>query len=248
MKRLCLFQWPAIACVVTLLALTSPALGSKREPAQRVTNIALLERATAAAVDSMIRGLPSSLKAQVYLRPAVTHDAVWMVESQLGAELRGRGIQVIVSKTVAPTSMDESTQEDTTVVGDTLETIETMVKETEEGPGVMTLEYRITELGLDYPKAWRGHLIGRKQVERLAFVALHGRLIEDSSGALVWSGEGSATARDVVPASELASLEGKGAPWQKGTLPAGKLGGFVEPLVVAAIVAGLVYLFYSNKE
>jgi hypothetical protein len=31
-------------------------------------------------------------------------------------------------------------------------------------------------------------------------------------------------------------------------MPPGRLGGLIEPLVVAAIVGGLVYLFYSNKE
>jgi hypothetical protein len=231
--------------IVTLVALTSVAFGSDAEGSQRVTNTALLEEATSAAVDSMVKGLSSSPGAEVYLRPAVLHDATWMIEDKLGAKLREMGIQVVVSRAVAPAVVPGRLPADTTVMSDIPEIA---MESTEETAETMTLEYRITELGLNYPRVWRGHLIGRKKVERLASVALHARLIEDSSGALVWSGEGSATAKDAVPASELPFLEGEGEPWQKGTLPAGKLVGVVEPLVVAAIVAGLVYLFYSNKE
>jgi hypothetical protein len=245
-RLLCLFQWTTVAGILVLLSLTSAVFGSSAGDAPRVTNMALLEKATSEAVDYLVQGLPSALKAPVYLRPAIQHPAVWMIENELGSELRNRGIQVVVSKSALPPPVSGSALTDTTSAGDSLETAaEAMPEMTVES---ITLEYRITELGINYPRAWRGHLIGRKKVERNASVALHGRLIEDSSGKLLWSGEGSATAGDVVPASELLFLEGDGEPWQKGELPAGKIGGVVEPLVVAAIVAGLVYLFYSNKE
>ncbi len=245
MKRLCLSKWPAIVGIVTLVALATATSASGTGRAERVTNTALIEKAASAAIDSMVQGLTSSTEAPVYLRPAVQHSAAWMVESKLEARLREMGIRVVVSRSVAPPSATAGAQADTLAAGDTLQIEPEAVGQVAE---TMTLEYRITELGMDYPRAWRGFLIGRKKVERLASVALLGRLIEDSSGALVWSGQGSATETDVVPASELPFLEGEGDAWQKGMLPAGKLGGVVEPLVVAAIVAGLVYLFYSNKE
>ncbi|UCF78629.1 MAG: hypothetical protein JSW03_11225 [Candidatus Eiseniibacteriota bacterium] len=252
MKKPCLFQWSAVASLVVLVTLAAAALAGDAGRPQPITNIGLLEKATSLAVDSLVSGIPSSFEAQIYLRPAVQHGAAWMIEDRLGAELREKGIQVIVSKVASPAAASAGSPADTSVLTDTLQTAPVkaeVVPMTPESTGkTMTLEYRITELGVNYTRAWRGLVIGRKKVERLASVALHGRLVEDSSGALVWSGDGSASARDVVPASELSRLEGKGETWQKGTLPAGKLGGVVEPLVVAAIVAGLVYLFYSNKE
>jgi hypothetical protein len=209
-----------------------------------MTNVALMEKAASAAVDSLVQALPFPLRGSVYLRAVTLHDATWMVENLFGGKLREKGVEVMVSSAPPVSAVPDTSKADTTGVRDSLKVSPPPPSET----GTLTLEYRISELSMEYPRAWRPHYVGHKTVERVAVASLYGRLIEGGSGKLLWVGEGSATKRDIVPASELSFLEGKGQNWQKGTLPAGKFGAFVEPFVVAAVVAGLVYLFYSNKE
>jgi hypothetical protein len=246
-KRKCLLQW--LAGVILTTSILCPAVASGRDVPGKglMTNVALMEKATSAAVDSLIRALPSPLRGPVYLRAVTPHDATWMIENLFGGRLREKGVEVIVSAPPPASAVPDTSKADTTAVSDSLTARKVNVAP-QGGTELQTLEYRITELGMEYPRTWRPHHVGRKVVERVAVVSLYGRLIEESSGKLLWVGEGSATNRDVVPASELSFLEGTSKDWQKGTLPAGRLGTFVEPLVVAAIVAGLVYLFYSNKE
>jgi len=205
-----------------------------------------MEKTSTVVADSLIRTMPFPLPGPVYIRPSTTNAANWMIENILARRLKEQGVRVMVSlvpPAPVPVSPDTSAA-DTTVAA----SVPIAEESREMVPGALNLEYRINELNLEYSKVWRPHLIGRKSVERVAVASISGRLVEESSGRLLWVGDGSATRKDVVPASQLPFLEGKNATWQKGTLPAGKGGAIIEPLVVAAIVAGLVYLFYSNKE
>ena len=234
-----------IVVTLSVLALCPVAASGREVPGKGLmTNVALMEKTTSAAVDSLVQLLPFPLRGPVLLGATIPHDAAWMVENFLGGRLREKGVKVVVSAVPPAPAVPDTSEADTTVVSDSLRV--SAAPESEQG--MLNLEYRVTELGMEYPRAWRPHHFGQKRVERVAIVSLYGRLIDQNSGTLVWAGEGRATQRDVVPASKLPLLEGKGPDWQKGTLPAGKLGAIVEPFVVAAIVVGLVYLFYSNKD
>jgi len=234
-----------------MVLILCPALASSQDVTVRglTTNFGLMEKVSTVVVDSLIRTMPLPLLGPVYIRPSATHDANWMIENVFAGRLKEKGVRVVVS-IVSPAPVSPETSEADTAAsrseaqGSVFKMREIPETETE----AQSLEYRINELNLEYSKVWRPHLVGRKSVERVAVASLSARLVEESSGRLSWVGEGSATRKDVVPASQLPFLEGKNATWQKGTLPKGKGGALIEPLIVAAIVAGLVYLFYSNKE
>jgi hypothetical protein len=51
-----------------------------------------------------------------------------------------------------------------------------------------------------------------------------------------------------VPAGKLSVLEGQAYPFTAPTLPQSNPGRILEPIIVSAIVAGLVFLFISNTE
>ncbi|MBN1503712.1 MAG: hypothetical protein JW952_01475 [Candidatus Eisenbacteria bacterium] len=232
----------AAACGVVFLGLAPHAWAAQSE---RVTNMALLEKAISSAVESLVKGMPvSNLNGPVLMTPSGAHEADWMVQNILGARLREEGITIVVG---GPKPAKPAAAEDTSRVADT--TAALAPPETPEPvPIQLVLSHRITELRMEYPRAWRPHLVGRKMVERHAYAALSVRVVDENSGALLWVGESKASERDAVPVSEIVFLEGDGESWEKGQMPAGRLGGLIEPLVVAAIVGGLVYLFYSNKE
>ena len=89
---------------------------------------------------------------------------------------------------------------------------------------------------------------GEKQISRYAAANLHAEL-RDSTGNLVqWSGHGEAARIDEVPKDALAILEGQNYPFTPPTLPAKSTGKILEPIVVTAVIVGLVLLFVSNRS
>jgi hypothetical protein len=238
----------AVTCALLFCGLFSGASGAPAGLVEHPTNAVLLEGTLSRAVETLLKGMPVSVITKpVILVPSVTHEANWMVENLLGGRLREEGVAVVISmfKTPAPEVQPETSPYDTTGAADTVAVAQS---QDEPNEAHVILEYRIAELGIEYPRAWRPAYVGRKVLERYAYASLHARLVDEKSGTLMWAGEGKGSQGDVVPVSKLALIEGNAQDWQKGSLPPGKLSGMVEPLVVAAIVAGLVYLFYSNKE
>ena len=65
---------------------------------------------------------------------------------------------------------------------------------------------------------------------------------------VIWVGNGDVERLDVVPASKLPLLEGQAFPFTRPSLETRGLGGLVEPALVSGIVAGLIYLFYTNQN
>jgi hypothetical protein len=220
--------------------------------AEHPTNMALLEKAISNAVESLVKGMPvSNLNGPVLMTVSGSHEADWMVQNILGRRLREEGVKVVVSppESASLTAGSDTAAApvapyDTTLSG----AYRTPPSTLEPVPVQLVLSHHITELRMEYPRVWRPHVVGRKMVERHAYASLSARVVDERTGALLWVGESKGSERDAVPASELTFLEGKGEDWQKGTMPPGRLGALIEPLVVAAIVGGLVYLFYSNKE
>jgi hypothetical protein len=238
----------AVTCALLFCCLLSEASGASAGLVEHPTNAALVEGTLSRAVETLLRGMPVSVITKpVILTPSVAHEANWMVENLLGGRLREEGVAVVISRFKAPPPafQPEAPPYDTTGAADTVAMAQ---PQDEPKEAHVILEYRIVELGMEYPRVWRAGYVGRKVLERYAYASVHARLIDEQAGTLMWAGEGKGSQSDVVPVAKLALIEGSGEDWQKGTLPPGKLGGMVEPLVVAAIVAGLVYLFYSNKE
>ena len=60
-------------------------------------------------------------------------------------------------------------------------------------------------------------------------------------------GEADSSYADVVPRSELPALEDPGRPELKGTVPVQGWTKAAEPILVGALVVGLVALFYTNR-
>jgi len=118
------------------------------------------------------------------------------------------------------------------------------------GPPVdAELDLRVVELGLRYTGAHSRFLFfGGRSVERYAAARLHGELRRHGDPAVLWSGDGEASAIDEVPESALSILEGQQYPFTAPALPAGRASRVIEPVIVSVIVVGLVFLFVSNRS
>lgn len=109
----------------------------------------------------------------------------------------------------------------------------------------VTLAYRVSEVELRYPTAERRFWLGRKRVERYARLRVDLRVRRGED--ILWAESVEHYASDKVPMSALRYLENEQYSFAKPELPHGAAGRFVEPLVVAGVIGGLVLLFYANQ-
>ena len=114
-------------------------------------------------------------------------------------------------------------------------------------PADYLLRFRVVECAVTYPKSYRKSPLGGRTVERLASVNVYATLVQESRERVVWVGHGDSDRLDHVPASKLPLLEGSTFPFTQPELESRGLGAYVEPILVLGIVAGLIYLFYSNQ-
>jgi hypothetical protein len=113
------------------------------------------------------------------------------------------------------------------------------------------IRVRVVELGLKYTDKHRTWpVFGSEVVERFAGANLHAELETPEDDLVRWSGSGDATFIDEVPAKMLPILEGVEGARNAFATPAVPAGGskLLEPLIVSAIVVGLVFLFVSNRS
>jgi hypothetical protein len=112
------------------------------------------------------------------------------------------------------------------------------------------LDIRVIELGVRYTKLHRGGFLffGERTVDRFASARLHGELRRPTDHVVRWSGDADASASDEVQVSRLSTLEGLDYPFTDPQVPPGGAARIIEPIIVSAIVVGLVFLFVSNRS
>jgi TonB family protein len=111
--------------------------------------------------------------------------------------------------------------------------------------GATVLMFRVSEMEMRYPDVGRRLWIGPKRVERFARMRLDLRLQRGSD--VIWSESAEHYAADRVPYGALRYLESAQYSFAKPEIAPGGASRFVEPLVVAGVIGGLVLLFYANQ-
>jgi len=100
--------------------------------------------------------------------------------------------------------------------------------------------------GVSYVRRLGKFPFGTKGYERLAAMRAVATLLDPSTGEVYWSRSAARSVTDVVPKSSVvyaSSGSGKlNPPVPKGGTR------WLEPLIVVGVVAGLVVLFYSNRN
>jgi len=205
-----------------LSAVRATGAGSVEAVGVPKQNITLLAELTASIGDEVLTkmGLPEG--SRVYLRQTDQHAANWLVQSVLIESLTDRGHVILTGKMAAP-------------------------GEEEDAAPVYELNYRIVACETAYPRAWREWVVGSRKVERRATVDIRFQLSDEES-AILWAGSGQREKRDVVPGGRIADLATPGQPFTAPEMQAGGWDRVIEPVIVAGIVGGLIYLFYTSKS
>lgn len=115
------------------------------------------------------------------------------------------------------------------------------------GPSALELRARVDGAGVAYVRRIRSFPFGVKGYERLTTMRASATFVDPRSGQVFWARSASGSATDVVSKRDLAYVTSGSVGWNP-TLPRGSGFRLLEPVIVLGVVAGLVVLFYSNRN
>ena len=170
------------------------------------------------AVDKM--RLPQG--SQLYLKQVDTHEANWLIKSILIEEVTSRGHVVRTGQqgSAPPNGAEEPVYE---------------------------IGYRIVTCQTSLPRSWREWVIGSRKVERRTGVDIRFEL-SDAQRSIVWAGGVQRERREIIPGSRVDDLASPGQPFASPEAEPGGWDKVFEPVIVAGIVGGLIYLFYTSRS
>jgi hypothetical protein len=190
-----------------------------RLPKANIDVISDLTREVAVeALDRM--GLPAG--SEVTLRQVESHDASWLVKSVLLEEITSRGHVVLTGQGGGNATALSEKQ-------------------------IYEVAYRIVNAQTTIPRSWREWVIGARKVERRTAVDIRFEL-SDKQGSIIWAGGVQRERREILPGSRLRDLESPGQAFASPQLEPGGWDRVFEPVIVAGIVGGLIYLFYTSRS
>ena len=115
------------------------------------------------------------------------------------------------------------------------------------GSQAIELHARVDAATVAYLRRIRSFPFGVKGYERLVTMRASATMQDPRTGQVHWARSASGSLTDMVPKRDLAYVSGASEAWDP-PLPRGSGFRLLEPLIVVGVVAGLVVLFYSNRN
>jgi hypothetical protein len=212
----------------TLLSVAQPELEPivrQRGPRVPLTNLQLASLVANAAFDRALESAPLQPGTRVLVAPAASHPLNFVVEHAVLLHLSKRGIVSTVRRSLIP--------------DDSLHVIAS-------NPGEPVLEYTLASARVTYLRL-TGWLPGRVNIERQALVEGTLTLRDPRTAAVLWVGEARYNLVDRFRRHRLPLVEDERFADLKSAPPSRNLDKVFEPVVVVAVVAGLVALFFQNR-
>ncbi len=110
------------------------------------------------------------------------------------------------------------------------------------------LTFRVVDFGVSYPWTKRSWLVGPRRYGRIASVRMRAMRLMEPAHEVLGVAESDRIEVDEFPGWARPYVEGQGYPFRIPEPEKKSLKRFAEPVLVAAIVTGLVYLFYENQK
>ena len=196
-----------------------------RGPRVPATNLQLVSMVANTAFSRALANAPVDSGGHVILAPAESHPLNFVVEHAILLHLARRGVSATVRRSIVP---DDSLA----TMGGT--------------PGDPLLEYQVGSARVTYLRLV-GWLPGRVKIERQALVE-GGLTLRDPRSALVlWTGQANYNLVDAFSRAQLPLVEDQRFTDLKMAAPTRNVDKVFEPIIVVAVVAGLVALFFQNR-
>jgi hypothetical protein len=196
-----------------------------RGPRVPATNLQLVSMVANTAFGRALATAPVDSGGHVFLAPAESHPLNYVVEHAILLHLARRGVSTTVRRSIVP---DDSLA---TLAGT---------------PGDPLLEYQVGSARVTYLRLV-GWLPGRVKIERQALVDGALTLRDPRSSLVLWTGQASFNLVDAFSKGQLPLVEDPRFADLKTEAPTRNVEKVFEPIVVIAVVAGLVALFFQNR-
>ena len=215
---------PADTALSTARVEVEPIVRS-RGPRVPATNLQLVSMVANTAFDRALGGAPVDSGAHVVVAPGESHPLNFVVEHAVLLHLARRGTTATVRRSIIP---DDSLM---AVAGN---------------PGDPVLEYQVASARVSYLRLV-GWLPGRVKIERQAMVEGGLTLRDPRTARVLWTGQASYNLLDAFPKGQLSLVEDPRYTDLKSNAPTRNVDKLVEPVIVVAVVVGLVALFFQNR-
>ncbi|MCC6349118.1 MAG: hypothetical protein IT347_05950 [Candidatus Eisenbacteria bacterium] len=210
------------------LAVANPYLDPvvrSRGPRVPYTNLQLAGFVADSAISAGLAGAPLESGVRVVVAPTHDHSLNFLIEDALVEQLTRRGLQVVIRRTPIP--------------DDSLATLFA-------GAGDPIVEYTLASVKVTYLRLV-GFLPGRVKIERQVLVQGTLGLREPVGSRVLWSNRFAQNFVDRFSRSQVALVEDPQRPELKDTPPSRNVDKVFEPVLVVAVVGGLVALFFQNR-
>ncbi len=196
-----------------------------RGPRVPYTNLQLTQFVADTAVARALATAVVDSGTHAVLAPAREHPLNFVLEHALLKALSRRGVDVTVRRSPIP---DDS------------------LKLMFGRPGDPVIEYTIGSAKVTYLR-FVGMLPGRVKIERQSLITGSLGMRDPNSARVLWTGDIGQNFVDRFARSQLPLVEEERYPDLKSVLPQRNVDKVLEPVIVVAVVGGLVALFFQNR-
>lgn len=196
-----------------------------RGPRVPASNLQLVSLVANTAFDRALAHAPIDSGSRITVAPISAQPLNFVVEHAILKHLAARRVEVTVRR--SPVPEDSSLAEAL-------------------GGADPVLEYQLATTRITYLRLV-GWLPGRVRIERQALV--EGQLVmrDPVHRRVLWTGDAAYNLLDSFPRSQLPLVEDATQPTLKSPVPQRNIDKLAEPVIVVAIVTGLVALFFQNR-
>jgi hypothetical protein len=198
----------------------------RRGPKVPATNFQVLALVANTAYANALRGAPIDSGSHVVLAPAESHPLNLLVEHAVLRELSRRGVTATVRRSI----LSDDSLATYSPTGDPL------------------LEYQLATARVSYLRlvGWLP-FSGRVKIERQSLVEGALSMRDPRSANVLWTQGASYNLVDAFPRDRLSLVEDERYSDLKSAPPTRNVDKVFEPIIVVAVVGGLVALFFQNR-
>ncbi len=196
-----------------------------RGPRVPYTNLQLMQFVSDTAVARALSSAVVDSGTHAVLAPAREHPLNFVLEHSMLKALARRGVDVTVRRGPIP---DDS------------------LKSLFGRPGDPVIEYTLGSARVTYLR-FVGMLPGRVKIERQALMTGSIGMRDPNSARVLWTGDLGQNFVDRFARNQVPLVEEERYPDLKSQLPSRNVDKVLEPVIVVAVVGGLVALFFQNR-
>ncbi len=223
-----------LAAVVLTVATGGAVAPVEAETSLPRTHIAMFDSVASMVASELLPVGAIPAGRSVEITTPVPGDTLTLFEQRVVQRLRNDGVTVRVGPATTAPAVDPVTGEPR---------VETAAPVTES---VVRLGLRVESRSVLFVRRIGKFPFGTRGYERLVSLQAQARLVDAANGNVLWAKTAARSASDVLGAHDL-DTAASGTGMFRPAVPRGTAFGFLEPLIVTGVVAGLVILFYSNR-